>query len=277
MAITDLQQARAQEASTLVAGWLDLALAQLIAIQQSANPLPAYRQWQYQYPDHPAGQQLLFDLAPTLNQQTAILKPANKIALLLPLSSDFAEAAKTIQDSILDASQSESSSEIPQIKVYDIGDDPTLAGLYYRQAIQEGADWVIGPLGRQAVHTLVTTTDLTVPTLLLAVLGTDVETNYDTFQIGLPPEQEAQRLAERVFRDRRHSAIALYPDTSWGKRLVKAWQQQWLSLGGKIAGLAAYNPKRSDQSGIIKKLLGIHASELRMHRLQAITGTRLKF
>ncbi len=277
IAVTELQQARAQETTTLVAGWLDLSLAQLLAIQQSTTPLPALRKWQNQYPDHPAAQRLLFDLAPALDQQIPDLKPPRKIALLLPLSSDFAAEAKIIQDSILDASQSPFAGKAPQIEVYDIGDDPTLAGLYYRQAVRQGADWVIGPLGKRAVQALVTTTDLTAPTLLLAVLATDVATNYNTFQIGLPPEQEAQRLAERAQHDGHQSAVALYPDTAWGKRLIESWRQQWLQLGGKIAAEAAYNPKRSDQSGVLKKLLGIYGSELRMRRLQGILQTRLKF
>ncbi|HED12325.1 MAG TPA: hypothetical protein ENI62_01470 [Gammaproteobacteria bacterium] len=275
--VSELQQAREQEKSSLVAGWLDLSLAQLNALAQSRSPVTALRDWQARYPNHPAARQLLFDLAPTLAQRANNLQPPRKIALLLPLSSRYARPAKIIQESILDANQAQFVSATPQITVYDIGDDPTLAGLYYRQAIQQGADWVIGPLGKEAARDLVTSTELSIPTLLLAVLPATVPTTYNTFQIGLPPEQEAQRLAERAARDHLRKAVAFYPNTARGKRLVQAWQQQWQQLGGKIAGVAAYDPKISDQSRILKKYLGIYASELRMRRLQTALRSRLKF
>jgi len=277
VAITTLQQARLQTNSKLLDGWLDLSLAQLTAMEQSRDPLPALRDWQERYPDHPAARQLLYDIAPALAGPTESLPTPRKIALLLPLSSDFASAAKIMQNSILDARQSQYSNPSLQIAVYDIGDEPTLAGLYYQQAVQQGADWIIGPLGKAAAQALVTSTQITVPTLLLAVLPADIATPYNTFQIGLLPEQEAQRVAERAARDNLRSAVAFYPDTTWGRRMIQAWQQQWQQLGGKIASMTAYNPNISDYSRILKKTLGIHASELRMRRLQAILRTRLKF
>jgi len=278
---SQLQRTRSTQNSTLISGWLDLALTQQSAVDPSQNSMSALRSWQSRYPDHPAAQRLLFDLAPGLAQQVSNLPQPHNIALLLPLSSNYAREAKVIQDSILDASQttnrSLSTDSSAQIRIYDIGDDTTLAGLYYRQAVQQGADWVIGPLGKQAVSDLVANTELTVPTLLLAILPATVTTNATTFQLGLPPEQEAQRLAERAARDRLHSPLALYPDTPRGKRLAQAWQKRWQQLGGNIAGLATYDPKISDQSRVLKKYLGIQASELRKNRLQAILRTSLKF
>jgi len=144
--------------------------------------------------------------------------------------------------------------------------------------VVDGAQLVIGPLGRAAVEQVVRKTDLSIPALLLSHIQEDSEPlPGHIFQFGLPPEQEARQAAERAYLDGHRQAAVLYAESDWGKRMLNAFVAHWQQLGGILLTSVPYNPSDSDYSRSIKQLLNISQSEARKRALRARLGLKLKF
>lgn len=270
---TELLSAKYTNYDPVVLGWLDLAL---VAMDHSSD---AYRRdaefvnWRRAYPRHPASGDLLSTFTTTPFGAPRI----GQIALLLPLASAHGHAAQAVHDGFLALHNANTDPYKPRVRVYDVGAEPTLAPLYYRLAVQDGADFVVGPLGRQAVDFLVSEAELTQPTLLLG--NTPLANGFpgQVYQLGLQPEPEAQQVAERAYLDGHRIAAILYPEDAWGQRMYSAFADRWDELGGIVAESQPYRPRESDFSGRIKELLNITGSAARQQRLQAVLKTPLGF
>ncbi|MFQ5993990.1 MAG: penicillin-binding protein activator [Acidiferrobacterales bacterium] len=259
----------------VLAGWIELAIEAIENAGRAGLLAKSISVWKTTHPGHPALESLLEQLA---SAEPGLIGRIENIALLLPLSSSYAIAAEAVRDGFLAMDVANTDPDKPRIRIYDIGDDPKRAAEFYTQATAEGAQLIIGPLGRDAVEQVVQQTDLTVPTLLLGHTGVNENPlpGY-AFQFGLPPEQEARQVAERAYLDGHRQAAVLYPDTGWGKRMLKAFANHWQQLGGILLTTVPYKPNQSDHSGSIKELLNITQSEARKRTLEARLGTRLKF
>lgn len=260
----------------VLAGWIELAV---VAIENAGRPGPlvsAIRLWKRTYPEHPASDDLLTNLAST---KPGLAGRVERIALLVPLTSNnYAIAAKAVRDGVLAMDAASKDPDKPKIVIYDIGNDPSDAPQFYAQAVEDGAQLIIGPLGREAVDYVAKQADLTVPALLLSHISGDHEPlPGHVFQFGLPPEQEARQVAERAYLDGHRQAAVLHANTSWGQRMLKAFADHWQQLGGIILTSISYNPGESDHSRPIKRLLNIAQSEARKRTLEARLGMKLKF
>lgn len=271
----ELEQARFRSTDNLVNGWLDLALLRL---DFGADPFvfsQALAQWRQGYPDHSAQdfvtRQLLGQADSALPQQP------QRIALLLPLASRFGRAAQAVHDGFMAAHNANGDPGKPAVAAYDVGDEPSLAPVYYRLAVKEGADFVVGPLGKLAVNALTESGAVQVPTLLLGSTDSAAAATAPVYQFDLAPEQEAQQAAQRAYLDGHRIAAVLFPKSDWGQRMVNAFTQEWESLGGVIAETQSYNEHTSDFSGPIKALLNVNDSELRKLTLASRLGTKLDF
>lgn len=248
--------------------WAELAL---IYRKLSAEPDQLdlnLQTWRQQHPDH-TGEQYLSGQFPGG-------KPARQVALLLPLSSKFANAANAVRSGFLHMQAADTSPQAPLVKVYDIGAIPELATEVYEQAVNEGADFVVGPLGKAAVQQLFDTARFTVPTLLLGD-ASGIPSETTVYQLSLSPEQEAAQLAQHAWLENKRTAVVLYPEGQWGQRVFTAFQSQWNQLGGTSLGNASYASDQADYSPVIKQLLGIQLSEARKAKLTRLLGVSLKF
>lgn len=259
----------------ILAGWIELAIK---LIENAGRPGPlaqAIGVWKRTHPDHPVSKSLLAMLA---SRKPGLVGRVSRIALLLPLTSKYGVAAKALRDGVLAMDTANNDPDKPQVVIYDIGDDPSRAPDFYEQAVQDGTDFIIGPLGREAVDYVVKQANLTTPALLLG------HTQHDrdplpghVFQFGLPPDQEARQAAERAYLDGHRQAVVLYTNTDWGERMQRAFADHWQQLGGILLTSIAYNPWESDHSQPIKRLLNIAQSEARRRTLEARLGMKLKF
>jgi outer membrane PBP1 activator LpoA protein len=202
----------------------------------------------------------------------------DRIALLLPLSSEHALAAQAVRDGFQAMHAASTRSHKPTVKIYDIGANPAQAPLTYSAAVRDGAQLVVGPLGLEAADQLVKRGALEVPTLLLSHTDQGVGTaGQPLFQFGLPPEQEAVQAAERAYLDGHRQAAVLTPNSAWGQRLAKAFNDAWLRLGGWVVDSQTYAPDQNDYTEPVKRLLNIAQSEARKNALEARLGAKLKF
>lgn len=258
----------------VLSGWIELAL---IAVENAGQPLrmnAAVEQWRKANPAHPAGETILGALI----SQAPMIGRVDRIALLLPLSSGYAVAAQAVRDGFLAMDAANTDPDKPKISVYDTGPDPAMAPGFYEQAVNDGAQFVVGPLGREAAEAVMRQASIRAPTLMLNY--TDEEpgsTSKYLFQFGLSPEQEARQAAERAWLDGHRQAAVLYPKTSWGERMVAAWSSHWQRLGGVVVANQSYNDADVDFSEPIKSLLNITQSEARKEEIEKTVGQKLRF
>lgn len=259
----------------VLAGWLELALAAADATANPATVEAAIAHWKKTYPNHPAGEPILKPLFARLPRLAARF---DRIALLLPLTSPHSAAASAVRDGFLAMHENTGGSERPNVSVYDIGADPTQAPGYYEQAVKDGAQIVIGPLGRETTESIVRRNSFPVPTLLLSHTEDSVTgAGRYVFQFGLPPEQEARQVAERAYLDGHRQAAVLHPRDPWGERMQQAFVAHWQRLGGTVLALEGYENPKGDFSDSIKRLLNIEQSEARKALLERKVGQKLQF
>lgn len=256
-------------------GWFALAY-NIKAYQDNPEVLAvALEDWKRSYPNHPADPALY---QKTLAAGTHIPKDIENIAVLLPNSGPFVEAAKAIKDAIIAAQYVSGSSA--QLHFYDIQTDAVSGQSnvisQYDAAVANGAGVVIGPLQKSSVEILATHPDLSVP--VLALNRTDDDQNYkNLYQFGLAPEDEAVAVADYAKQLGYKRSIVLAPYNDWGQRIASAFTNQWRKDGGTTLLVSNYNETENDFRDTLIPLMGLDESEQRYKSLQGTLGRSLDF
>ena len=260
---------------TLLRGWLELAL-NVDPASGPARTSAAIEAWKKTHATHPAGEFVKTLAAPT--PMIASLGRIERIALLLPLTSEHALAAQAVRDGFLAMHAASYRPDKPTVKVYDIGANPAQAPLTYSAAVRDGAQLVVGPLGLEAVDQIIKRGVLEVPTLLLSHAAQDANLGARAvFQFGLPSEQEAVQAAERAYLDGHRQAAVLTANAASGQRLAKAFTDAWQRLGGLVVDAQTYPLDQSDYADPVRRLLNIDQSEARNNALEVRLKIKLKF
>ncbi len=271
----ELQQYRSAPPPDTLSGWLELMELTRLYLQQPDALAIVMPQWQQRYPGHPASRAFTAKLLDTMRQTGQ--QPAN-IALLLPLNGKLAGAASAVRDGILAAYYDTPATGVqPQLRIYDSGDSPETALASYRQAVAEGAEFVIGPLRKESVEAVLGQAVLPVPVLALNQIEATLPDVTGRFQFGLAPEDEAREAARRAWREGYTRCVALLPDTDWGERVYAAFAGEWQSLGGVILETQRYENAKTDHSKVISAALNLDNSIARHKQLSAHLGRKLDF
>lgn len=259
----------------VLSGWIELALIAVENAGQSLQLNAAVEQWKKTHPGHPAGEAVFSTL---MGPTPGISGRIERIALLLPLTSGYAVAAQAVREGFMGMDAANADPDKPKIRLYDTGPDPAKAPEFYDQAVAEGAQFVVGPLGREAAEAIMRRASIKVPTLMLNHTDDDPDlASKYLFEFGLPPEQEARQVAERAYLDGHRQAAVLYPNTPWGERMMTAWTDHWQRLGGVVVSRQSYNEGDVDFSDSIKSLLNVNQSEERKNQIERIVGQKLQF
>ncbi|HKS93663.1 MAG TPA: penicillin-binding protein activator [Gammaproteobacteria bacterium] len=256
-------------------GWLVLGNLMRSIWQQPRNMLQQLQAWQAQFPNHPAEQ----DIVPELiaKQQALVTYPA-RIALLLPLSGPYQAVGDAVRDGLFTAYfQLAGNDSAPTVTLYDAGGTAASAQAAYRQAVAAGVDMVVGPLIKNGVSGIAALGSLPVPVLALNTLDTTQSPPAGLFQFGLPPEDEAAQVANRVIAENLKRGVALVPQGDWGTRVLNAFAARFAQLGGTLLGTQTYAPGANDYSVPITRLLNLNDSQYRDEQLAAFLGTSLQF
>ena len=232
-------------------------------VGQQVATLPQFSQWREQ-----TG---LRDQEVILEQWNS--QSAKRVAVLLPLSSRFGKAARALMDGIKYAHQQNTGAIAPQVSFYDIGDSPFQVVQHYVAAVNSGADFIIGPLGRDYANRLndhlFNSPAGQPPTILL---GGDTQLRGATHRLTLSPESNGERVARKAFQDGHLNMALLMSGSNTNQRVAEAFSRTWLSLGGKISNTVLYSPERFDHSAELKQLFGIYESETRHSKLSGLLG-----
>ncbi|MCH9744383.1 MAG: penicillin-binding protein activator [Gammaproteobacteria bacterium] len=260
-----------QTPSSNLQGWLSLALV----TKQSQTPqtlMVALTQWRQSFPNHPANALLPNDLKERIQ---APQLPQN-IALLLPMTGKLSKSANAIRNGFFAAYyyQKSHSDYSPNIQVYDTtGND---INDLYQKAIQQGANFVVGPLTKPNVVQL-SQNSLTAPTLVLNTppsIANQTQKNFYTF--GLSPLDEIQQVTQKAWQDRLSRAIIIAPNNDWGNTIADTLNAEWTALGGRVVTKLSFVSQQSlaDQ---IQQTLHIDNANLDYKNLRRILGEKVRF
>ncbi len=254
-------------------GWLELNL-----IARRSNMLPEklepwMDQWYQRYGEHPAAPSYAINL---LEESRRIYINPKRIALMLPLSGRLEKVSEAIQNGFLYAFYRDPE-QLAELDIIDASSDPAQFNLQYEQAIQNGADFIVGPIDKELVDLLQQRESLPVPTLTLNYGNDQDEARLNLYQFGLRPEDEAVQIADYALAEGRYHALVLVPDTEWGYRLQSAFTRRFESLGGRVVGSNIYPAKKSDYSASITNLLNLTSSNQRKSILQQSIKEQVEF
>ncbi len=272
---TELNSWSAGSNSSELNAWLSLVTIQKRPHENQPSLDSEIQQWRANHPNNKIPNHIINSI--TKDYASFHIAP-NKIALLLPLTGRYGKVAEAIYAGITTAREfGDAFNPAPEVVVYDTGDDPTSALSYYQRAVNEGADFVIGPFQKDAVRSLANQGSLPVPTLSLNYSDGELEGAQNLYQFGLLPEDEAKQVAERASFENKNAALVLVPEGEWGTRLLVAFTNRFHELGGSVLKSERYEPQSSDYSVAIKSLLQLNQSEQRRRNVQSIVKAEVEF
>lgn len=224
-----LAELQSKTSDGIKSAWIQLAVIakqKNASIHQLASEL---KNWREKNGSHPANQ--LFPGNEKLEQIEASTSP-KKIAILLPESGAYGASGQVIREGFLNAYYADANKLSQQsVKFYDTNGTKDVASLY-QQAVNDGADFVVGPLLKTQVQQMTTISKADVPVLALNYTDGSLPTNV--YEFGLLPEDEAMQLADRAFENGKTHAIVIAPKNEWGTRMVSAFTKRWDQVGGNI-------------------------------------------
>jgi len=241
-------------------GWIELARIYQDDQNSIRSQLDSIVQWRRIWARHSAASRLPAPLKAL--QQTWDNRPSH-IALILPIQEP---AGNAIQEGFLTAYYQalSVSRELPRVSIFDSSRIETIYSIY-NQAIDSGADLIIGPLDKNLVNQIQALPEIPVPTLALNYTDNE-EITGNLFQFGLAPEDEISQIVNLAWESGHRNAAVLMPDTFDYGRLQKFFIESWKDKGGQVVVSTNFFGD-SDYADVIKRLMAIDSSEARAERL----------
>ena len=155
-------------------------------------------------------------------------RPPLRLAVLLPLAGDLARAAVPVRDGVLAGYYAESRKR-PDIRFYD-----TAAGALqaYDRAVADGADFVLGPLGREEVGALFGRGSLQVP--VLALNRASIPPPPGSASFSLAPEDDGIAAAGFLLERNARRVLVLADTDDSMQRAVAAFREAFAQQGGEV-------------------------------------------
>lgn len=255
-----------------VAGWAELAQLAATLRGRREELEPAVREWEAAHPGHPAIPGITGEI---LTASRLIDGARGHVALLLPMGGQFARAAVAVRDGFL--VQMYLSGQRPRVTVLDTTAENVIER--HAEAVAAGAQFIVGPLEKEAV-TRLATQPVRVPTLALnqatppaaAEPGPARARDPLLFTFSLAPEDEAVDAARRAVADGHRRALVVTPDSDWGARLAAAFAAEWESAGGIVLEHVQYNPDSADYAALTREIFNLDSSQLRGAMLRQDLG-----
>lgn len=233
--------------------------------------------WKEHYPDHPANSFLVQEIL------KASRKPGNlpmHIALCLPFLEPYKQYSEAIRNGFISAWYT-SEHYRPVVNIYN-ADSLNIQEVYH-SAVENGADFVVGPLEKESIARLMEMKKLPVTTLALNQIPANGQVHSDPdhsapqlIQFDLSPEDEARQVADRVAGKGARRALVIAPAGDWGDRLVQAFSNRLQNDGGRIIDYITYPNNTTDFSVPVRRLLNINGSETRARLLRQRLNKRIK-
>jgi outer membrane PBP1 activator LpoA protein len=253
-------------------GWYELAVIGKAFQYNLDRQLVELTRWRSSWIRHPAA--VSMPQAMQLVETMAEERPDN-IALLLPLNT---QSGRVIRDGFMSAYYDvmQIGGKVPTIKVYNTDESINILD-QYNQAVNDGAEMVIGPLLKEHITQLHNQRTLPVPTLALNNLEGSSPLSNSLYQFALSPENESVQVAEKAWQDGHRYAAVLSPAQTtddFYQRKRDSFISHWLTLGGHIVAREEF---RDNYTTVLEALLDINDSETRKNRIGELIREELAF
>ena len=241
-------------------GWIELARVYQDDQNSIRSQLDSIDQWRRIWARHSAAARLPAPLEAL--QQTWDNRPTH-IALILPIQEP---AGNAIQEGFLTAYYQalSVSREVPRISIFDSSGIDVIYSIY-NQAVESGAELIIGPLDKILVNQIQELPEIPVPTLALNYAD-NKEVIGNLFQFGLAPEDEILQIVNLAWQSGHRNAAVIMPNTPDYSRLQNFFIESWQDRGGQVVSSTNFFGG-SDYADVIKRLMAIDSSEARAERL----------
>lgn len=167
----------------------------------------------------------------------------HNIALMLPFKSnnDLAATSQAIYNGLLAAYYTSPKQTDIKIQTVDISNG-NIAELY-QQAVNDGAQVVIGPLTKPEVEAIADNNNtLPVPTIALNTLDHyQSKVINNLYQFGLLPQDEADQVAIRMSQENLRKVAVVIPEGVWGEKILNTFNDKYTSLGNRVIAVLKYN------------------------------------
>ncbi|MCD9006582.1 penicillin-binding protein activator [Luteimonas sp. XNQY3] len=179
-------------------------------------------------------------------------RPPRKLAVLLPMSGALATAAAPVRDGLLAGYYGERRTR-PELAFYDTAGTAAGTANAYSRAIAEGADQVVGPLGREEVDALFHS-PAQVPVIALNRGSIQAPDNAAAFS--LAPEDEGDAAAQYLLKRNARNVLVLSNGEDAARRSVDALTARLAQNGGSVvATLAIVGDTPVDQTPALQNAL----------------------
>lgn len=272
--LEQLKKLSVRDNSSYTTGWVTLAIIQQQYQSSPDKLIQAIEGWKHEFPEHPA-----HDILPNQSAKNAQLKNGLKqVSLLLPLEGSKGALGQAIKEGFLSAYQYSDPRQRPEVKIYDTSPYQDMTYLY-QKAVEDGADFIVGPLFKEEVRQLSTQPDGFFSVPLLA-LNQATDSNNTTlpnrfFQFALAPEQEAELLAEKIIQQNKHYPILIVPDNDWGKRFSNAFEAKLSLLKGALIQ-TIYTRPQQNLGKMISQQFEVDNSQERFRQVSRALGKKIE-
>ena len=257
-------------------GWLDLALVirQNLVIPDQVTA--SVSGWKSRHPYHLLTEQQALD---TWLRYRQMFTPPAKVAVLLPGSGRLQAASEAIRDGLMSAYLDNPGGA--EILFFPTGDSEQSAISAYFNALDAGVDWIIGPLRKESIDSMLNLAGMATPVMALNDLPDDyVAPDYLSGQvtgISLSQEDEAMAVAGHAAALGYQRAIVIAPEGAWGERMAWAFESEFLQDGREIVAAMRYLETQNDHSAMLERALKIDESKARGQRLENTLQVQLEF
>ncbi len=181
-------------------------------------------------------------------------RPPRKLAVLLPMTGQLATAAGSVRDGLLAGYYGERRLR-PELVFYDTAGTAAGAAAAHARALSEGADQIIGPLGREEVAAI-TQSASGIPLVALNAGDGSLPENVGSF--ALSPEDEGTAIAGYLLARNARRVLVLSSGDDNANRSVNALRDGLQAGGGQIVDLVVV---AGDQPGDITAALRASAAK----------------
>lgn len=256
--------------------WLELVVDARRYLLDPVALEPALANWEARHPEvgYSAEQAVLW-----LSAWRQIRPGPTKVAVVLPGRPGMARVSAALRDGIMAEWLSQPWQQRPRLSFQYIGDEADAIIAAWFEAREAGADFMLGPLERSQVDTLLSLPDPGLPILMLNHPSDPtlfMNRSAPVHALGLLPEEEAGLVAAHALVQGHRRALVLAQSGDWGQRVAQAFQSRFELGGGRVEGSAEYASQQADHSALLEVLLNLDRSEQRIRRLENVIGQPLE-
>jgi uncharacterized protein len=219
-------------------------------------------------------EQPLKEQQPTKLLPSTLAHQPKKIALLVPMQGRLAEAGIAVSDGFFASYYQSGNNNLPKVSRYDSSQNPAAA---YQQAVNDGAELIIGPLDKDGVNTISQLPSLKVPLLSLNYPDQQpVQPLANFYQFGLAVEDEGRQAARQAMLNGHSRALIVSTPQEVSERSAQAFATEFQQLGGTITGKTNFASLDKFSENFSQVML-LNESKARATLLQQQLGTKLEF